>query len=921
MIGQEISHYRITGLINEGGLGIVYRAEDLTLRRTVAIKVIKPTQSDPETASKRFLREAQVVSQIEHPNVISIYEVVHEGGKSYIVMQYVQGASLQERLKSGPVPAGEALDAAVQIASGLEAAHKVGVVHRDIKPENVVVDARGLCKVLDFGLAHLMDRSTLTGKGLVPGTRPYMSPEQMLGGDVDHRSDIYSFGVVLYELLTGKHPYEDMEEHALFYQVVNVDLPPLDATNPALPSDLQAIVSKATAKRVEDRYDNIGEMLHDLKVVQARLEAESPSATERLHAHNRRRRAAVITTLSLLSIVVIVVIRSPRFTEALRGSTPRIMVTRAANSFANKDIDYLSGAIMDGLIGTLSGLDGYQVLARPTVSTATRSIDFASASLGSSEFFDVANRVGADYVVTESYALAAGDVIVVRCELSNVEDGVVVGGWSAEMGRLETDFFPTLERFATSIGEALGARWKPDARTGSTAMRTSLSESMEALRAYERGLTYYELGNDPAAVEQLTEAVHADSVFPAAYLYLSMLDPEEDASNQSLALAMKYRRQAAPPVDDLIVALYQTRNDKIDEAIQTYEKILTADPEQVLARRSLARLFIQKRRFEAALAEYRVLGATNPLDYSFYPNWWAALCETGRDADALRLLTHWREQFPREEAPVRQLLSHHTLLGGYDAIPALCDTLDALHEGAALNSRATWYEIVGRMGEAEAVCRRLVDSPDPHYARSRGLTYLANIYYKTGDYHRGLDAIREAHRVQPDFYNAWIAGLLTAAVGDTVAAHHHADEIRSHFDYAAEDSTVVEGVAYRRFYYHLLGEIALAGGDAARAVSMHTTALKFSTRLDDPFFRTYLGHAYLVEGDYGHAASEFERVLAVNPNYPDALLDLGACYAAQGKTARANRVLEHLEKIWKDADPDYRRNVQLNQLLARGSRQ
>jgi tetratricopeptide (TPR) repeat protein len=443
---------------------------------------------------------------------------------------------------------------------------------------------------------------------------------------------------------------------------------------------------------------------------------------------------------------------------------------------------------------------------------------------------------------------------------------------------------------------------------------------MEALRAYERGLTYYEARNDPAAIDQFKEAVRADSVFPAAYLYLSMLDPERVESDKSLALAMKYRRQAAPPVDDLIEALYQTRNDRIDEAIKTYEGILTADPEQVLAHYALARLLIQKRRFDDAIAEFRVLEATNSLDYSFYPSWWAALCATGRDEDALQLLARWRKQCPAEEAPVRQLIRHYTLLGGYDAMPALCDTLDAIHAGAALNSRALWCELVGRMDEAEAMCRRLVASPDPYFARSRGLTYLANIYYRTGEYARGLEAIRDAHRAQPDFYNAWIAGLLTAAVGDTVAARRYANEIQSYFN-AAADSTVVESVAYRRFYYNLLGEIALASDDVARAVSMHQTALRFSTRLDDPFFRTYLGHAFLMGGDYGQAANEFERVLAINPNYPDALLDLGECYVAQGKTARANRVLQHLKSIWEDADPDYRQNVKLNQLLARGSRQ
>jgi tetratricopeptide (TPR) repeat protein/tRNA A-37 threonylcarbamoyl transferase component Bud32/TolB-like protein len=918
MIGREISHYRITGLVSEGGLGIVYKAEDLTLHRTVAVKVVKPTHTDPEAASRRFLREAQVVSQIEHPNVITIYEVVSDGDKNYIVMPHVQGVSLRQRLRGGPFAPREAIDIAVQVASGLEAAHKLAVVHRDIKPENVMIDASGLCKILDFGVAHLVDRSTLTGKGRIVGTLPYMSPEQVQGGQVDHRSDIYSLGILLYEMLTGQLPYEHMEAPALFYQILNVDPPPLAHSNPASPPELQAIISKATAKKVTDRYSTVSEMRHDLKVVQLRMSTEDPS--ERMYARTRRRWKLALVGLTLLAIGAVAVWKSPwRLADTGRREKPRIMVTRAANSFVSKDLDYLSGAIMDGLIGTLSGLDGYQVLARPTVSSATRSINFETAGLGSPELFDVARRVGADYVVTGSYAPSAGKAVLMRCQLSSVDDGVVLDGWSGEIANLETDFFPTVERFGSNIAEALGAHWKRGAQTGGTAAKSSLPESMPALRAYQRGLSYYEAGNGPAAIEQLKEAVRADSVFPAAYLYLSMLEPEESASARYLALAMKYRRQAAPPVDDLIIALYQTRNDRIDEAIRTYEKILTADPEQVLARQSLAQLLIRKRNFDAALAELRVLEATNPLDYSFYPDWWMALCETSRDEEALRLLTRWRVQCPKEEAPIRQLIGHHMLLGGYDAIPALCDTLETIHEGAALSSRATWCQIVGRMHESEGICRRLLDSPDPYYARSRGLTYLANLHYKAGDYARGLEAIREAHRAQPDFYNAWIAGLLTAAVGDTAAALGYAVEIRRYFTNDA-DSTVVEGLAYRRFYYNLLGEIALARGDGARAVSMHKAVLRFSTRLDDPFFRTYLGHAYFARGDYTRARKELERVLAVNPSYPDALLDLGECYLTEGEPAKATTVLQRLQDLWKNADPDYRLNVKLNRLLARASR-
>lgn len=305
MIGQKISHYRITERISSGASGTVYKAEDLTLKRTVAIKVIKPSHQDPNIANRRFLREAQAISQIDHPNVISVFEVVQKGAANFLVMQYAPGSSLRERIDKGSVSAVDAIKIASGVAGGLQSAHDVGVVHRDIKPENIVVDEPAGAKVLDFGVAHLIDRSTLTRRGKIVGTLPYMAPEQIKGDLVDARTDVYAVGVVLFEMLTGKLPFESTEESAFFYQIVNVVPEPVETLVPNLPAGIGEVVSKAIAKNPGDRYQTAGEMRHDLEIVLRRSEKTSDESPRMIATTKPWLRPGISIGLIVIMVVAV----------------------------------------------------------------------------------------------------------------------------------------------------------------------------------------------------------------------------------------------------------------------------------------------------------------------------------------------------------------------------------------------------------------------------------------------------------------------------------------------------------------------------------------------------------------------------------------------------------------------------------------
>jgi len=267
MIGTTVSHYKILEKIGGGGMGVVYRARDLKLDRFVALKFLPPELTlDPE-AKGRFVHEAKAASALQHTNICTIHDIDEtDDGSLYIVMDCYEGESLTSRIATGPMQVKGAVDVALQVASGLSKAHEKGIVHRDIKPGNVFITTDGTVKILDFGLAKLAGGQTrLTRPGSTVGTAAYMSPEQAQGMDVDERTDIWSVGVVLYEMLTGKLPFRGEHEAALLYSIVHEEPQGLVSVRADVPRSVAAIIEKALQKECSRRYQSMKQMVSDLK--------------------------------------------------------------------------------------------------------------------------------------------------------------------------------------------------------------------------------------------------------------------------------------------------------------------------------------------------------------------------------------------------------------------------------------------------------------------------------------------------------------------------------------------------------------------------------------------------------------------------------------------------------------------------------
>ncbi len=263
MIGTTISHYRILEKLGEGGMGVVYKAQDSKLDRLVALKFLPEHVASSAQDSTRFLQEARAAAALNHPNICTIHGIEEVEGRNFIVMEFVDGQMLQEKKSSLSLK--QAIDYGIQIAEGLAAAHEKGIVHRDIKPENIMIRKDGIVQVMDFGLAKLRGATRLTKEGSTVGTAGYMSPEQIQGADTDHRSDIFSLGVLLYEMLTGQPPFKGIHETAVSYEVVNVDSQPMSSIKVEIPPELDAIVLDCLEKDPNERTQAASQVALELK--------------------------------------------------------------------------------------------------------------------------------------------------------------------------------------------------------------------------------------------------------------------------------------------------------------------------------------------------------------------------------------------------------------------------------------------------------------------------------------------------------------------------------------------------------------------------------------------------------------------------------------------------------------------------------
>ncbi len=528
LVGELIGHYRIESLIGIGGMGEVYLARDERLGRKAALKLLPERLTADETQLSRFKTEARSASALNHPNILTVYEIGAEGNRQFIATEFIEGMTLRASLAGGRMNLPAALEIAVQVASALAAAHEAGVVHRDIKPENIMLRPDGYVKVLDFGIAKLTEQrpasdhheiettaALQTRPGLVLGTARYMSPEQARGQKVDARSDIWSLGVVLYEMVGGIPPFLGETPSDCIASILTTEPPPLSGVLPDVPLKLESILQKALRKNSDERYQTIKEMLADLRDLKGELEAESSSRAGSIVSKIKRHKRGVLLTLAAALLAAAAFAYSFfRVAPAPSPNEKSIAVLPFENLSEEKSNAYFADGIQDEILTRLSKIADLKVISR----TSTERYKNPSQNLS-----EIAKQLGVANLL-EGSVQKTNDQVRVNVQLIRAASDSHL--WAETFDRRLTDIFSVESEVAKAIADQLRAKLTGQEEQVIAARPT---DNPEAYDAYLRGLAYtLKTGNSPAntlgAQKYLREAVRLDPKFALSWALLSYVD-------------------------------------------------------------------------------------------------------------------------------------------------------------------------------------------------------------------------------------------------------------------------------------------------------------------------------------------------------------------------------------------------------------